>query len=320
MRLEGRRESDNVEDRRGMSSGAKAGVGGGLLGIIIALAVMFLGGGLGGNGGGGGLGDILGGGGGGGLGGIDIGDVLGNAMGGSSSTGAQSQSPTQFTEEEQALYKFSRQILAGTEDVWTKIFREQGLGEYVVPKMVIYTGYTSTACGQGQAAMGPFYCSGDRCVYLDLSFFETMERQLKAGGDFAYAYVIAHEVGHHVENLTGVLDQIHAKMRQYGQGSAKANRESVRIELLADYLAGCWAHYDNAEYSSMSDGDLEEAIRCAKNIGDDYLQKSAQGYAVPESFTHGTSEQRMKWFKAGYQTGDVKRGINAAMQLDYSQL
>ena len=168
--------------------------------------------------------------------------------------------------------------------------------------------------------MGPFYCSGDQSLYLDLSFFMSMKQQLGADGDFAYAYVIAHEVGHHVEQQTGVLQQIHSKMARYGQGSAQANKESVRIELLADYLAGCWAHYDNEQFGSVEDGDLQEAIDCALKIGDDYLQKRAQGYAMPESFTHGTSEQRMRWFKAGYQTGDVKRGINSAMQLDYNQL
>ena len=299
MDLEGRRESSNVEDRRGMSSGAKAGIGGGIMGIIIALVAMFMGGGSG-----------------------NMGDILGNVLNGSiveqPATNADGQ--VEFTEEEQQLAKFSKQVLAGTEDIWSQIFQEQGLGTYKDPKMVLYTGATSTACGQGQAAMGPFYCSGDQSLYLDLSFFTSMKQQLGADGDFAYAYVIAHEVGHHVEYLTGVLDKIHAKMRQYGQGSAQANKESVRIELLADYLAGCWAHYDNEQFGSVEDGDLEEAIDCAQKIGDDYLQKKAQGYAMPESFTHGTSQQRMRWFKAGYQTGDVKRGINAALQSDYSQL
>ena len=289
-----------------MSSGAKAGVGGGIMGIIIALVAMFMGGGSGNLGGGG----------------INIGDVLGGMMGGGGLTNnqIQAQGQTEFSEEEQALYKFSCQILGGTEDVWSKIFREQNLGEYKDPTMVIYSGSTSTACGQGQAAMGPFYCSGDQCLYLDLSFFSTMKQQLDADGDFAYAYVIAHEVGHHVEYLTGILDKIHAKMRQYGQGSAQANKESVRIELLADYLAGCWAHYDNELFGSMDDTDLREAIDCAQKIGDDYLQKRGQGYAVPESFTHGTSDQRMRWFKAGFQTGDVRKGMEAAMNLNYSQL
>ncbi len=311
MRLEGRRESSNVEDRRGMSSGAKAGVGGGIMGIIIALVAMFMGGS-------GGLGGLSGG----GTGGIDLGDVLGGMLGGGGLTNnqIQAQGQAEYSEEEQSLYKFSCQILAGTEDIWSEIFQNENLGEYKDPTMVIYSGATSTACGQGQAAMGPFYCSGDQCLYLDLSFFSTMKQQLGADGDFAYAYVIAHEVGHHVEYLTGVLGKIHAKMNQYGQGSAQANKESVRIELLADYLAGCWAHYDNEQFSSLDDGDLKEAIDCALKIGDDYLQKRGQGYAVPESFTHGTSDQRMRWFKAGYETGNVRDGINKAMSLNYNQL
>ena len=296
MDLDGRRESTNVEDRRGMSGGTKFGLGGGIMGIIIALVAMFMGGG-------------------------DLGSVLGQmgqiTMQPSTDNNGE---PVEFTAEEQELAKFSKQILGGTEDIWAQIFEQQGLGEYKDPKMVLYTGSTSTACGQGQAAMGPFYCSGDQSLYIDLSFFSSMEQQLGAGGDFSYAYVIAHEVGHHVEYLTGVLQQIHSKMARYGQGSAQANKESVRIELLADYLAGCWAHYDNQRFKSMSDGDLEEAIKCAQKIGDDYLQKKAQGYAMPESFTHGTSQQRMRWFKAGYEVGNVKAGINAAMQQDYSQL
>ena len=223
-----------------------------------------------------------------------------------------------FSPEEQELAKFSSQIFADTEDVWSKIMSEQGLGEYRKPTLVLYTGLTNSACGQGQAAMGPFYCSGDQKVYLDMSFFSAMQQRLGADGDFAYAYMIAHEVGHHVEYLTGVHDKIHAKMRQYGSG-VEANKESVRIELLADYLAGCWAHYDNEGFGSLDDGDLREAIDCVMWIGDDYLQKS-QGYALPESFTHGTVEQRMRWFKAGYESGDVKHGINAALSLSYSQL
>ena len=298
MNLDGRRESTNVEDRRGMSGGAKAGIGGGVMGIIIALVAMFMGGG-------------------------DLGSILGQMgqMGGlTQEQQVNEQGQVEFSAEEQELAKFSKQILAGTEDEWSQIFLQQGLGEYKDPKMVLYSGATSTACGQGQAAMGPFYCSGDQSLYLDLSFFMSMKQQLGADGDFAYAYVIAHEVGHHVEYLTGVLQQIHSKMARYGQGSAQANKESVRIELLADYLAGCWAHYDNQRFGSVEDGDLQEAIDCALKIGDDYLQKRAQGYAMPESFTHGTSQQRMRWFKAGYESGDVRRGINSAMQLDYSQL
>ena len=211
----------------------------------------------------------------------------------------------EFTAEEQALAKFSTQILAGTEDVWTKIFKEQG-ATYQVPTMVLYTDGTATACGQGSAAMGPFYCSGDQKLYIDLSFFTTMKRQLGADGDFAYAYVIAHEVGHHVEYLTGTLQKVHEQMARLSQ--TEANKLSVRLELLADFYAGVWAHHDNKMFRSLEDGDIEEAINCAEVIGDDYLQKKARGYAVPESFNHGTSKQRMKWFKLGLETGDISKG------------
>jgi len=211
----------------------------------------------------------------------------------------------EFTEEEQQLAKFSMQILAGTEDVWSQIFKENG-AQYENPTMVLYTDGTQTACGQGSAAMGPFYCSGDQKLYIDLSFFTTMKKSLGADGDFAYAYVIAHEVGHHVEYLTGTLQKAHQQMSRLSE--ADANRVSVRLELLADFYAGVWAHHDNKMFRSLQQGDLEEAIQCAQVIGDDYLQKRAQGYDIPESFTHGTSAQRMKWLKLGLQTGDVRYG------------
>ncbi|MBQ0121224.1 MAG: neutral zinc metallopeptidase [Bacteroidales bacterium] len=280
MKLDGRRESSNVEDRRGMSGGAKIAGIGGIGGIIIALIMVFMGGG-------------------------DITDVLQQA--GNIAVEQQTQDgQQQFTPEEEELAKFSRQILAGTEDVWAKVFRENGLGEYKNPKMVLYTGSTSTGCGQGQAQMGPFYCSADQTLYIDLSFFTGMRQQLGADGDFAYAYVIAHEVGHHVEYLLGSLGEAHNKMSHMDK--AEANKVSVRLELLADFYAGVWAHHDNKLFGSLEDGDLEEAIRCAQVIGDDYLQKKAQGYDVPESFTHGTSKQRMKWLKLGLDTGDMSRG------------
>jgi predicted metalloprotease len=224
-------------------------------------------------------------------------------------TSAQTQTTPnnrEFTAEEQELATFSSQILGGTEDVWTQIFQEQGWGEYKKPTMVLYTDGVQTACGQGSAQMGPFYCSGDEKLYIDLTFFTTMKRQLGADGDFAYAYVIAHEVGHHVEYLTGQLQKAHQQMQRLSQ--ADANKVSVRLELLADFYAGVWAHHDNKRFQSLEDGDIEEAIKCAQVIGDDYLQKKAQGYAVPESFNHGTSKQRMKWFKLGLETGDVRRG------------
>ena len=280
MRLDGRRESSNVEDRRGMSGGKKAGLGIG--GIIIAMAIAYF---TGGNP-------------------LEAGMQAAQQSMGQNTEVSEGQQ-REFTEEEQALAKFSTQILAGTEDVWTKIFKEQG-ATYQVPTMVLYTDGTATACGQGSAAMGPFYCSGDQKLYIDLSFFTTMKKQLGADGDFAYAYVIAHEVGHHVEYLTGTLQKVHEQMARLSQ--TEANKLSVRLELLADFYAGVWAHHDNKMFRSLEDGDIEEAINCAEVIGDDYLQKKARGYAVPESFNHGTSKQRMKWFKLGLETGDISKG------------
>ena len=278
MKLDGRRESSHVEDRRGLSGGSKAGLGiGGI--AIVAILTLLMGG--------------------------DLGDVFRNVA---SSGGMQPAAETSYepTAENEALAKFSRQVLASTEDVWGNYFMDNGIGTYKAPTLVLYTGSTSTACGQGQAAMGPFYCSADEKLYIDLSFFSSMKQQLGADGDFAYAYVIAHEVGHHVQHLLGTLDQAHSQMARMSK--ADANRVSVRIELQADFYAGVWAHYESTLFGSLEDGDLEEAIRCASVIGDDYLQKKAQGYAVEESFTHGTAAQRMRWLKKGMETGDIRRG------------
>ena len=280
MKLDGRRESSNVEDRRGMGGGKKAGFAG-IGGIIIAMAIAYF---TGGNP-------------------LEAGmQAAQQSMGGNTEV---TEGQREFTQEEQELATFSTQILAGTEDVWTQIFKENG-SKYQVPTMVLYTDATQTACGQGSAQMGPFYCSGDQKLYIDLSFFTTMKKSLGADGDFAYAYVIAHEVGHHVEYLTGTLQKVHEQMAKLSQ--AEANKLSVRLELLADFYAGVWAHHDNKRFQSLEDGDIEEAINCAQVIGDDYLQKKARGYAVPESFNHGTSKQRMKWFKLGLETGDISKG------------
>ncbi|MDD2601465.1 MAG: neutral zinc metallopeptidase [Prevotella sp.] len=282
MRLTGRRESNNVEDRRRMSGKAKAGIGG--IGGIIVIALFTL------------------------LSGGNLGDIVGNVMQ-SGALNQVSETETQqgqrkFTDEEQELAKFSSQILAGTEDVWTKVFQKMG-HEYTTPTLVLFTDGVQSACGGATSEVGPFYCSGDRKLYLDLSFFTTMKKQLGASGDFAYAYVIAHEVGHHVEYLLGILDKAHAEMEKVSP--IEANKISVKLELLADYYAGVWAHYDNEQFKSLEDGDIEEAIRCAEVIGDNYLQEKARGYSQPESFTHGTSEQRMKWLKLGLETGDMNR-------------
>lgn len=211
----------------------------------------------------------------------------------------------EFTAEEEELATFAGQILAGTEDVWTEIFRQMGR-QYVAPRLVLYTGATQSGCGMGQAEMGPFYCSADQCVYLDLSFFTQMKRQLGADGDFAYAYVIAHEVGHHVQYLLGTLDEAHQAMARTSK--KEANQISVRLELQADFYAGVWAHHDNKLYGSLEAGDIDEAIDCAQKIGDNYLQEKAQGRSVPDSFTHGTSEQRSRWLKKGITTGDIRQG------------
>ena len=281
MKLDGRRESTNVEDRRS-SAGKIAGIAGGagLIGLIITLVMQFMGGG-----------------------GVDasvLGEVAGAVLGGQTETVNEAS----FSEEEQALATFSKQILASTEDVWTKVFKQMGK-TYQPPTLVLYTGSTSTRCGQGQAAMGPFYCSADQKLYIDLSFFSTMKQQLGADGDFAYAYVIAHEVGHHVEYLMGDLAREHNRMSQMSKKDA--NARSVRIELQADFYAGIWGYYEKQLFGSLEDGDLEEAIRCASVIGDDYLQKKAQGFAVEDSFTHGTAAQRMRWLKKGLTTGDMSK-------------
>ncbi len=281
MKLTGRRKSTNVDDRRrsGMSS---AGIGGlGIGGIIIAALVTWM---MGGNP-------------------LDVVQQVATQQ--MTNVTTQTEGDREFTPEEQELAKFSSQILAGTEDVWTEVFKQMGR-EYVPPRMVLYTGAVQTGCGNGQSAMGPFYCSADQCLYIDLSFFTSMKQQLGADGDFAYAYVIAHEVGHHVEYLLGILDKAHQQMSHASK--TDANRISVRLELLADFYAGVWAYHDNKQFSSLEDGDLEEAIDCAQKIGDNYLQEKARGYSTPESFTHGTSKQRMKWLKLGLTTGDMSKG------------
>ena len=276
MKLNGRRESTNVDDRRRLSGKTAGGLGIG--GIIIAALVMWFSGG-------------------------DISSIL-QSVDLTQISGQTQTEQREFTAEEQELATFSKQILAGTEDVWTKVFKEQLNSNYPAPTMVLYTGSVQTGCGNGSAQMGPFYCSADQCLYLDLSFFTQMKKgEIGSGGDFAYAYVIAHEVGHHVEYLTGLLEKCHQQMARMNQKDA--NKMSVRIELLADFYAGVWGYYDNKMFASLEDGDLEEAIKCAEKIGDNYLQEQAQGYSVPESFTHGTSAQRMKWLKKGLQTGDM---------------
>jgi predicted metalloprotease len=260
-----------------MSTGSKVGVGG-IGGIIVLALITWL---MGGNP-------------------MDVVQQVGGLQGLQEQTSPQQEQ--KFSAEEEELAKFSRQILAGTEDVWTDVFQKMGR-KYTPPTLVLFTNSVKSSCGEASASVGPFYCSGDQKLYIDLSFFTQMKSQLGADGDFAYAYVIAHEVGHHVEYLLGTLGKAHEQMNQMSK--ADANRISVRLELLADYYAGVWAHYDNEKYNSLEDGDIEEAINCAQVIGDNYLQEKAQGYSQPETFTHGTSKQRMKWLKLGLTTGDM---------------
>ncbi len=279
MRLEGRRESTNVEDRRGKKTVAAAG-GIGLGGILIYLLISFLGG--------------------------DPSAVM-EQMG---STQAQTEyvdDGTDYSEVDVELMTFCKRILAGTEDVWTKEFAKMGR-TYNAPKMVIFSDAVSSGCGNATSASGPFYCSADETVYLDLEFFKSMKKQIGADGDFAYAYVIAHEVGHHVQNELGILGQAHQQMAKYGRDTKQSNEISVRLELQADFFAGVWAYNDNKMFGSLEDGDIEEALNAAAKIGDDYLQKQAYGRTMPETFNHGTSAQRSRWLKKGLYTGDVSQG------------
>jgi predicted metalloprotease len=280
MRLDGRRESTNVEDRRGKGGAVKAG-GLGLGGIIIVGLIWLLTGKA-----------------------PDTQVLQQIGQGGGTEYATDGQD---YSEVDVELMQFCKQILAGTEDVWTQEFKKMGL-TYRPPKMVIFAGAVSSGCGSATSDSGPFYCSADQTVYLDLEFFKSMKKQIGADGDFAYAYVIAHEVGHHVQNLLGTLDAAHNKMTQYGKNTAGYNQTSVRLELQADFYAGVWAYHDNKMFGSLEDGDIEEALDAAAKIGDDYLQKQAYGRTMPETFNHGTSAQRSKWLKKGLRTGDVSQG------------
>ena len=274
MNLEGRRESTNVDDRRGKRVVAGAGMGIG--GLIIAgiLALMM---------------------------GKNPVEVIQN-MGATQQTTETEYTPSA---EEEELATFAKKILAGTEDVWTAEFKKMGK-QYIPPKLVLFSGAVQSGCGGATSSTGPFYCSADQTVYIDLSFFSSMKKQFGTAGDFAYAYVIAHEVGHHVQYLLGTLNQAHQQMSRVSK--TESNQISVRLELQADFYAGVWAHQDNAMFNSLEEGDVDEGLAIAARIGDDYLQKQAQGYAVPESFNHGTSAQRSKWLKKGINTGDVRQG------------
>lgn len=280
MDVKGRRKSSNVEDRRGMSAG-KIGGGFGGIGIIIALIFTLLNGG-------------------------DAGDVLDTV----SKSITQNGSPTEEytpTAQEEELAEFVSVVLADTEDVWQQVFEEEELN-YQNPTLVLFTDSVSSGCGYQNAAVGPFYCPADHKLYIDLSFYEELKNRFQAPGDFAMAYVVAHEVGHHIQTLLGYSQKVHGLNGQVSQ--AEYNEQVKRLELQADYLAGVWAHHVQNE-GYLEAGDFEEALTAANAIGDDTLQMEAQGYIVPESFTHGTSEQRMRWFKKGMKMARCRAEIHS---------
>lgn len=286
MRWQTGRRSSNVEDRRGMSGRGMAGLGGGGLLVLLLLAVVT---------------------------GTNPLDLLQQAGPVAEMAGPSvSVAPEQFSAEEQRLADFSSVVLADTEDVWRELFAAMG-ETYREPKLVLFTGAVQSACGFAQAAVGPFYCPGDEKVYLDLGFFDELRARHGAPGDFAQAYVIAHEVGHHVQRLLGIMDRVDDARRRAGK--AEGNELTVRLELQADFLAGVWAHHAQRARQILEEGDLEEALNAASQIGDDRLQMEAQGYVVPDAFTHGTSEQRARWFRLGFQTGDLSRGDTFAVDV-----
>lgn len=274
MLWQGRRESTNVEDRRGIS-GRHVAFGGGIGGVIIILIISLI---LGKNP----LQFLQH---------IDVGPT-------------EQASPTeQKNNDESAI--FARVVLADTEDVWSKLFQKIGK-QYEPPVMVLYSGEVQSACGMNTAASGPFYCPADEKLYIDLSFFNDLKNRFHVSGNFAEAYVVAHEVGHHVQKLLGITRQV--EVLQSSAGQKEANALSVRLELQADFFAGLWAHYDDKWNHVLEPGDIQNALQAANAVGDDRLQKESRGYIVPDSFTHGTSEQRMRWFMKGYQTGDISEG------------
>lgn len=274
MRTDGRRTSGNVEDRRGMSGGQMA-AGGGIGTIVIVLLVLLLGG--------------------------DPSEVVN-----SSQQAAPTESgPVNASPEEEAMANFVSVVLAGTEDVWIKVFQESNM-TYKPPTLVLFRDQVQSACGYASGASGPFYCPGDQKVYIDLAFFDELKSRFGANGDFAIAYVVAHEIGHHVQNLLGTLSDVNNQRERMSE--VNSNRLLVRLELQADFLAGMWAHYDQQMFNSLETGDIEEAMNAAASVGDDVLQKRYQGRVVPDAFTHGTAAQRKEWFRRGYTSGNYDQG------------
>jgi predicted metalloprotease len=285
MKWIGRRQSDNMEDRRGMSGG-KTVVGGGIIGIIILLVTIF-----------------------GGENAQQITPILEQFN--------QQQAPQTesraLTPEEIKEGEFVKTLLADNEDIWTKIFQENNL-TFEPPKLVLFSGQVETACGGASSASGPFYCPGDRVIYMDMSFFEELRTRFGAeGGDFAVAYVLAHEFGHHIQTLLGTSAKV--RQLQENRSETEGNKLSVALELQADFYAGLWTHYNEKQNGMLESGDIEEALSAANAVGDDAIQKKMRGQVVPDSFTHGTSEQRMYWFNRGFKTGDFKQG-DAFSELD----
>lgn len=275
MRWQGRRQSTHVEDRRGVS-GKRVAFGGGIGTVVIVIILSLV-----------------------------MGQNPLQLLEGMGSSTPQTSSAAATSAEDDASAAFAKVVLADTEDVWGKLFSEMHK-QYRPPVMVLFTGSVQSACGLSSAATGPFYCPADQKLYLDLSFFDQLRDQFKAPGDFAEAYVIAHEVGHHVQQLLGISDQVQALRERSDQ--ARSNALSVRLELQADFLAGVWAHYDDKWNHVLEEGDISEAIQAASAVGDDRLQQQSRGYVMPDTFTHGTSEQRERWFMKGYQTGDISQG------------
>jgi predicted metalloprotease len=274
MRWRGERQSTNIEDRRGFSAGRVAAGGGlGTL-LLMVLALVF---------------------------GVDPRQFMDQAP---SSPPSQVQTSRPQNSEEEELKQFVAVVLAKSEDVWTDVFRQNGR-QYREPTLVLFTDQVRSACGLAGAAVGPFYCPGDEKVYIDLAFYEQLRREFRAPGDFAQAYVVAHEVGHHVQKLLGISDRVDAMQGRVSE--AEANQLSVRLELQADFFAGVFARHVQNQ-GLLEAGDVEEALRAASAVGDDQIQRRTTGYVVPDSFTHGTSEQRLRWFKRGYETGDLRQG------------
>lgn len=278
MKWEGRRQSSNVDDRRGISGKGGLLAGGGIVGIIVVLLQLF-----------------------GGETGQQVASVVNQVAGGNQT---QQTERVELTAEQKKIGEFTATVLADTEDVWEKVFAENRLGTYEKPTLVIFTASVNTGCGQASSSVGPFYCPADHKLYMDMDFFEELKTRFGAkGGDFAIAYVMAHEVGHHIQTLLGTSQQV--RRQQQGLSQAAANKWSVAQELQADFYAGVWAHH-NQKYLDVDD--IDEALSAANAVGDDAIQKRMQGHVVPDSFTHGTSEQRKYWFTKGYKTGDINEG------------